>query len=119
MVQPQLRSTGVALGYDGRHHSREFAEVVAAVFLASNVPVHLFNRLTATPLVPFAVKELGCGLGIVITASHNPKDDNGYKLYWSNGAQIIPPHDAEIAHSIEVRRDVVVYFMKLNAYLLH
>jgi hypothetical protein len=96
-----LRDRGIALGYDGRHHSKRFAEVAAAVFLSQGVRVHLFRRLACTPIVPFAVKQLGLCAGVMVTASHNPKDDNGYKLYWSNGAQIIPPHDAGIAAAIE------------------
>jgi len=99
-VNPEAKAQGVVVGYDGRHNSRRFAEITAAVMLSEGIEVHLFQCLTATPLVAYAVKELKLAAGIMITASHNPKDDNGYKLYWDNGAQIIPPHDTAIAASI-------------------
>jgi phosphomannomutase len=97
---PDARTRGVVVGYDGRHNSRLFAETAAAVLLSQGIVVHLFSRLTATPMVPFGVLDLGAAAGIMITASHNPKDDNGYKLYWTNGAQIIPPVDAHVASAI-------------------
>lgn len=75
-----------------------------AVFLSVDIPVYLFDRLTCTPLVPYGVLQLKTGGGVMVTASHNPKDDNGYKVYWSNGAQIIPPHDAGIAAAILANR---------------
>ena len=97
----EAKSKGIVLGYDGRHNSRTYAEITAGVFLSAGFKVHLFSRMCGTPFVPYGVLQLNACAGIMITASHNPKDDNGYKVYWSNGAQIIPPHDSGIAASIE------------------
>ncbi|KAK6636317.1 hypothetical protein RUM43_009976 [Polyplax serrata] len=91
---------GIVLGYDGRYNSKRFAELTASVFLSKNIKVFLFSDLCPTPFIPFAVKKYDCVAGVMVTASHNPKDDNGYKVYWRNGAQIIPPHDKEIQKSI-------------------
>jgi phosphomannomutase len=77
-----------------------FLRLTAAVFLAKKVKVYFYNSLVHTPLVPFGVKTLGAVCGVMITASHNPKQDNGYKVYWENACQIIPPHDAGIASDI-------------------
>nr|CDJ80740.1 Alpha-D-phosphohexomutase domain containing protein [Haemonchus contortus] len=88
--------TGVAIGYDARHNSRRFAVLAANVFLRNGIPVHFFSEECPTPVVSWATVKLGCNAGLIITASHNPKEDNGYKAYWNNGAQIIDPHDTEI-----------------------
>jgi len=95
-----LVSRGVVLGYDGRHNSCRWAQLAAGVFLRSNVPVYLFRTTVPTPYVPFTILERGAGAGIMITASHNPKWDNGYKVYWGNGAQILSPHDKNIQKAI-------------------
>ncbi|PIC39448.1 hypothetical protein B9Z55_011130 [Caenorhabditis nigoni] len=87
---------GVAIGFDGRHNSRRFAELASNVFIRNNIPVYLFSEVSPTPVVSWATIKLECDAGLIITASHNPKEDNGYKAYWSNGAQIIGPHDTEI-----------------------
>ncbi|MCA9523824.1 MAG: phospho-sugar mutase, partial [Myxococcales bacterium] len=92
---------GVVIGYDGRRMSAEFAEETARVLGGHGIPVHWFGRRVSTPLTAFAVTDLECAAGVMITASHNPPDYNGYKLYWNNGAQIIPPHDGGIEASIE------------------
>ena len=94
------KDLSVAIGYDGRHNSERYARLTAAVFLAKGFTVYLFNRIVATPLVPFAINHFRCAAGIMVTASHNPKEDNGYKVYQSNSAQIIPPTDGLIAQSI-------------------
>lgn len=91
---------GIVIGRDHRHNSEAFARLTAAVFLSKNVKVYYYAKLVHTPLVPFAVKKLGAACGIMITASHNPKNDNGYKVYWDNACQIIPPHDKGIAEAI-------------------
>ncbi|XP_065342241.1 phosphopentomutase [Cloeon dipterum] len=91
---------GVVIGFDGRHNSRRFAELSAVAFLQKDIPVYLYSHLCPTPFVPFAVDLFGCAAGVMVTASHNPKDDNGYKVYWGNGAQIISPHDKNIQASI-------------------
>lgn len=91
---------GVVFGYDGRYQSKRFAELSAGIFLNANIPVYLYGKTVATPMVPFAVVEKQCLAGVMVTASHNPKEDNGYKVYWTNGAQIISPHDKNIQASI-------------------
>jgi len=96
----RVHEQGLVLGYDGRHRSRRFAELCASAFLAAGFRVHLFSEKVATPFVPFGLLHLKAAAGVVVTASHNPKDDNGYKVYWNNGAQIIPPHDAGISDEI-------------------
>ncbi|MEX2349358.1 MAG: phospho-sugar mutase [Flavobacteriaceae bacterium] len=86
----------VAIGYDCRHNSKELAKVVADVFSANNIEAYLFSDLRPTPELSFAVTHLGCHAGIVLTASHNPPEYNGYKVYWKDGGQLVPPEDAEI-----------------------
>ena len=87
---PQIK---VAVGHDCRNNSRKFAEVAADVFSANGIKVYLFDALRPTPEVSFAIRELGCQSGVILTASHNPKEYNGYKAYWNDGAQMIAPHD--------------------------
>ena len=87
---PQIK---VAIGHDCRNNSRKFAEVAADVFSATGIKVYLFDALRPTPEVSFAIRELGCQSGVILTASHNPKEYNGYKAYWNDGAQMIAPHD--------------------------
>ena len=92
----------VVIGYDARHQSHRFARLAAALFAHEQFHVYLFDSMTVpTPLISFSVQKLKCHAGLMITASHNPKEDNGYKVYWQNGAQIISPIDVEIAKSIE------------------
>jgi phosphoglucomutase len=86
----------VAIAYDSRNNSRFFAEVAAGVFSANGIQVYLFSELRPTPLLSFAIRYLNCQSGVVITASHNPKEYNGYKAYWVGGAQVVPPHDKNI-----------------------
>lgn len=94
------RARGVVVGYDGRRMSREFAEDTCAVLAAEGIPAHLSPTVCATPVCAYAVTKLGAVAGVMVTASHNPPEYNGYKVYWGNGAQIIPPHDTGIAASI-------------------
>eukprot|EP00191_Tetraselmis_sp_GSL018_P023856 CAMPEP_0177626712 /NCGR_PEP_ID=MMETSP0419_2-20121207/30803_1 /TAXON_ID=582737 /ORGANISM="Tetraselmis sp., Strain GSL018" /LENGTH=643 /DNA_ID=CAMNT_0019127791 /DNA_START=33 /DNA_END=1965 /DNA_ORIENTATION=+ len=96
-----LNRGGVVIGYDGRRGSERFAQIAAAVFVSEGVKARLLRGLVPTPLVAFAVAHLGCAAGVMVTASHNPKDYNGYKVYWGNGCQIIPPHDEGISAAIE------------------
>ena len=90
----------VAIAFDCRHNSKELAKVVADVFSANGIKVFLFSDLRPTPELSFAVKHLGCHCGIVLTASHNPPEYNGYKVYWQDGGQLVPPQDAAIIKEI-------------------
>ncbi len=92
----ELPEIKVVVGHDVRNNSRRFAEVVADVFSANGIKVYLFEDFRPTPELSFAIRELGCQSGVNITASHNPKEYNGYKAYWADGAQIIAPHDVNI-----------------------
>jgi phosphomannomutase len=91
----------VAIAYDCRHNSDTLAKVVADVFSANGIKVFLFSELRPTPELSFAVRYLNCHAGIVLTASHNPPEYNGYKVYWQDGGQLVPPQDAEIIKMIE------------------
>jgi phosphoglucomutase len=86
----------VAIAYDCRNNSQYFAKVTANVFSANGITVHLFAELRPTPLLSFTIRHLRCQSGVVITASHNPKEYNGYKAYWNDGAQLVPPHDKNV-----------------------
>jgi len=90
-----------AIAYDCRHNSDTLAKLVADVFSANGIEVYLFSELRPTPELSFAVKHLGCQCGIVLTASHNPPEYNGYKVYWEDGGQIVPPEDEGIINTIE------------------
>jgi phosphoglucomutase len=99
-TEDNVKRRGVVIGRDARHNSERFAQLCAAAFVAKGIKVWWYEDPSHTPLVPFGVRELDAVAGIMITASHNPAKDNGYKVYWSNGCQIIPPHDSGIAESI-------------------
>ncbi|MBT8290835.1 MAG: phospho-sugar mutase [Muriicola sp.] len=90
----------VVIAYDCRHNSDTLARTVAEVFSANNIKVYLFSELRTTPELSFAVRYLGCQAGVVLTASHNPPEYNGYKVYWTDGGQIVPPQDGEIIAEI-------------------
>ena len=90
----------VAIAYDCRHNSKPFAKIVADVFSANGIKVFLFDDLRATPELSFAVRHLACDAGIVLTASHNPPEYNGYKVYWNDGGQIVPPEDSAIIDEV-------------------
>ncbi|HLW30810.1 MAG TPA: phospho-sugar mutase [Aequorivita sp.] len=89
-----------AIAYDCRHNSKKFAKIVADVFSANGIKVFLFSELRPTPELSFAIKHLNCQAGIVLTASHNPPEYNGYKVYWEDGGQLVPPQDGEIIAEI-------------------
>jgi phosphoglucomutase len=95
-----LKSLSAAVAYDCRNNSRFFAEVVAGVFSANGIKVYLFSSLRPTPELSFAVRHLQCDTGVMITASHNPKEYNGYKAYWNDGAQVTFPHDVNIIDEV-------------------
>jgi phosphoglucomutase len=90
----------VAIAYDSRNNSKHFATITANIFSANGIIVYLFNELRPTPLLSFAIRYLKCQSGVVITASHNPKEYNGYKAYWNDGAQVVPPHDTNIINEV-------------------
>src|SRR5690554_2283579 len=91
----------VAIAYDCRHNSKSLAKVVADVFSANGIKVFLFEDLRPTPELSFAVRYLNCHAGIVLTASHNPPEYNGYKVYWQDGGQLVPPQDKELIQVID------------------
>lgn len=91
----------VAIAHDSRNNSRFFAETTANVFAANGVKVYLFEALRPTPELSFAIRELKCQGGVVCTASHNPKEYNGYKAYWNDGSQLVPPHDKNVIKEVD------------------
>ncbi len=93
-------SISVAIAHDSRNNSPLFADVTASVFSANGIKVFFFESLRPTPELSFAIRELGCKSGVVVTASHNPKEYNGYKAYWTDGAQVTPPHDKNIIDEV-------------------
>lgn len=96
----------VVIGYDCRHHSSEFSRMVAGIFAANGIKVYLFEALRPTPMVSYAIRTLGCQSGVMLTASHNPKEYNGFKAYWSDGAQMIAPHDRNVISEVNAIRSV-------------
>ena len=91
----------VVIGHDSRNNSRFFAETTAGVFAANGIQVYLFEALRPTPELSYAIRQLGCKAGVVCTASHNPKEYNGYKAYWNDGGQLVPPHDKNVIAEVE------------------
>jgi phosphoglucomutase len=96
----------VAVAHDSRNNSRQFAEIVANIFAANGIKVYLFESLRPTPELSFAIRELGCHSGVNLTASHNPKEYNGYKAYWQGGAQLVAPHDKNVIAEVNKINDV-------------
>lgn len=101
-----LPQISVAVGHDVRNNSRKFAEIVANIFSANGIKAYLFDNFRPTPELSYAIRELGCQSGVNITASHNPKEYNGYKAYWADGAQIIAPHDVNIINHVNRIKNV-------------
>ena len=95
-----LNQISVVVGHDCRNNSRLFAEVSANIFAANGIKVYLFEDMRPTPEMSFAIRHLGCQSGIILTASHNPKEYNGYKAYWDDGAQVLAPHDKGIIEEV-------------------
>ena len=100
----------VAIGHDCRNNSRRFAESSAGIFAANGIKALLFEDLRPTPEMSFAIREYGCQSGIIITASHNPKEYNGYKAYWDDGSQIVEPHDVNIIDEVKTIRPEAIRF---------
>ncbi len=96
-----IETIKMAIGHDSRNNSRFFAETTANVFAANGIKVYLFEALRPTPELSFAIRHLGCKGGVVCTASHNPKEYNGYKAYWNDGGQLVPPHDKNVIKEVE------------------
>lgn len=109
----------VAIAHDSRNNSRFFAEVAAHVFSGNGIHVYLFPELRPTPLLSFAIRYLKCNSGVVITASHNPKEYNGYKAYWVDGAQVVPPHDKNIIKEVEAISSFEAVKFNPNPDLIH
>jgi phosphoglucomutase len=94
------KALSAAVAFDSRHYSPEFAEATALVFAGNGIKTYLFSSMRPTPELSFAIRRLGCDTGVVVTASHNPKQYNGYKAYWNDGSQVIPPHDVGIIEEV-------------------
>lgn len=101
-----LEQIKVVIGHDCRNNSRKFAEISADIFTANDIKVYLFEDLRPTPEMSYAIRKLGCQSGIILTASHNPKEYNGYKAYWDDGAQMIAPHDKNTIAEVNKIRNV-------------
>jgi len=112
-AQPQ-----VAIAYDCRNNSKKFAQITADVMSANGIKVFLFSALRPTPELSFAIRELKCQSGIVVTASHNPKEYNGYKVYWEDGGQVVAPHDKNIIAEVEKITDMTMVNRKGNSKLI-
>ena len=96
----------VVIGHDCRNNSPYFAKTVANIFSANGIKVYLFDALRPTPEISFAIRHLGCQSGVMITASHNPKEYNGYKAYWDDGAQLVAPHDTDVIKEVNKITDI-------------
>lgn len=101
LIQSFGSDISVAIAHDCRNNGRFFAETTANIFAANGIKVYLFEALRPTPELSFAIRKLGCQAGVVLTASHNPKEYNGYKAYWNDGAQLVPPHDKNVIIEVE------------------
>ncbi len=101
IIKAGTQSKGVAIAYDCRRMGREFADIAATCLAANGIKAYVFDELRPTPELSFAVRELGCTAGINVTASHNPPEYNGYKVYWEDGAQVTPPHDTGIIGEVQ------------------
>lgn len=108
------KTRGVVIGYDGRTDSRQFAHDTASVLTSLGIKVFLTHAVAATPIVAFGVKHFNAAAAVVVTASHNPPEYNGFKVYWENGAQIIPPHDSGIAAEIDIAATKPIPLMSLS-----
>ena len=109
----------VAIAHDSRNNSPEFCRIAADVFTANGIEVYLFPALRPTPQLSFTVRHLGCQAGLVITASHNPKEYNGYKAYWADGSQVVAPHDKNIVNEVNAIASVDDIHFQGNDSLLH
>ena len=118
MMFPNIQQPQIAIAYDCRNNSKEFARTSAEVMSANGIKVFIFNSLRPTPELSFAIRELKCQAGIVITASHNPKEYNGYKAYWEDGGQLVSPHDKNVITEVEKITDFSMVNFKTNENLI-
>ncbi|MBP5643741.1 MAG: phospho-sugar mutase [Bacteroidales bacterium] len=118
MMFADMKKPQIAIAYDCRNNSKEFAQITADVMTANGIKVFLFSALRPTPELSFAIRELKCQSGIVVTASHNPKEYNGYKVYWEDGGQVVAPHDKNIIAEVQKITDISMVKRKRNAKLL-
>ncbi len=118
MMFPDMPHPKVAIAYDCRNNSKEFAQITANVMSANGIKVFLFSALRPTPELSFAIRELKCQSGIVVTASHNPKEYNGYKVYWEDGGQVVAPHDKNIIAEVQKITDFSMVKRKKNSKLI-
>ena len=114
MMFPNIEQPQIAIAYDCRNNSQEFAKTAAEVMSANGIKVFIFNSLRPTPELSFAIRELKCQAGIVITASHNPKEYNGYKAYWEDGGQLVSPHDKNVITEVEKITDFSMVNFNVN-----
>lgn len=113
-----LPRISVVIGYDCRNNSRLFAQICADIFSANGIYVYIFDDLRPTPEISYAIRHLKCQSGIILTASHNPKEYNGYKAYWDDGAQVIAPHDVNIINEVQAIKDVELIRFEGNKNLI-
>ena len=114
LMFPNIEQPQIAIAYDCRNNSQEFAKTAAEVMSANGIKVFIFNSLRPTPELSFAIRELKCQAGIVITASHNPKEYNGYKAYWEDGGQLVSPHDKNVIGEVEKITDFSMVNFNVN-----
>ncbi len=119
LKQQYEEEIAVAIAYDSRNNSRFFAETTANVFSANGIKVFLFEELRPTPELSFAIRHLGCKGGVVLTASHNPKEYNGYKAYWSDGGQLVPPHDKNVIDEVKKIASIEEVRFEADSQLIH
>ncbi len=105
-LNKETKNPSILIGYDSRLQSREFAEEAAKVMTGNGISVHMFKELCPTPIVSFGCRHLKCSAAIMVTASHNPPEYNGYKVYWSHGGQVLPPHDVGIVEEVNKVKEI-------------
>ncbi|MBR1513194.1 MAG: phospho-sugar mutase [Bacteroidales bacterium] len=113
-MHPDKKDLSVAISYDGRNNSPAFANITADVMSANGIKVYIFDCLRPTPELSFAVREMKCDAGVMVTASHNPKEYNGYKAYWNDGGQLVSPHDKNVIAEVEKITDPSMVNFKRN-----
>ncbi|HQB20430.1 MAG TPA: phospho-sugar mutase, partial [Bacteroidales bacterium] len=117
-TQTKKQKPSVVIAYDSRNNSYYFSEITAEVLSANGFQVYLFDKITPTPELSFAIRHLQCDTGIVITASHNPKEYNGYKVYWSDGGQLVPPHDNNVIEEVQKIKSIAEVNFQRNEKLI-